>query len=138
MTSAEVRRVFGRTMSYSQSDFIGEIRSDLREYVNERSANGAAREGMFGGHAKPNFNNPHSLRTSIRNQNSSRKVTEAQSNNASSSGEISLGRKVKHEKFGEGTVVSVLPAGNDKKLTIAFDKQGVKVLLLSMANLELL
>ena len=138
MTSAEVRRVFGRTMSYSQSDFIGEIRSDLKEYVNDRSANGSARDGMFGGQSKPNFNNPHSLRTSIRNQNSSRKITETKQNSTSDLGEISLGRKVKHEKFGEGTVVSVLPAGNDKKLTIAFDKQGVKVLLLSMANLELL
>ena len=138
MTSAEVRRVFGRTMSYSQSDFIGEIRSDLKEYVNDRSANGSARDGLFGGQSKPNFNNPHSLRTSIRNQNSSRKITETKQNSTSDLGEISLGRKVKHEKFGEGTVVSVLPAGNDKKLTIAFDKQGVKVLLLSMANLELL
>ncbi len=31
MTSSEVRRVFGRTVSYSQSDFIGEIRNDLKE-----------------------------------------------------------------------------------------------------------
>lgn len=33
MTSAEVRRVFGRTVAYPQSDFISEIKSDLREYV---------------------------------------------------------------------------------------------------------
>ena len=32
MTSAESRRVFGRTVSYSQSDFIDEISADLKEY----------------------------------------------------------------------------------------------------------
>ncbi|MGL4572232.1 MAG: DNA helicase PcrA [Clostridium sp.] len=143
MTSAEVRRVFGRTMSYSQSDFIGEIKSDLKEYINERSTNGASRDGMFGGKPKPNFNNPHSLRNSITsrgNQSGSSSVSNAATNSISSvsSQEVTLGRKVKHEKFGEGTIVSVLPSGNDKKLTIAFDKQGVKVLLLSMANLQLL
>ena len=53
-------------------------------------------------------------------------------------GELSLGRKVNHEKFGVGTIVTITPSGNDKKLTIAFDKQGVKILLLSLAKLELL
>lgn len=146
MTSAEVRRVFGRTVSYSQSDFIGEVRSDLKEYVNERSTNGAAREGMFTTPGKPNFNNPHSLRNSMGSSTQNRAVSPAgishtspsSAKTSASPAEISLGRKVKHDKFGEGTVVSVMPAGNDKKLTIAFDKQGVKVLLLSMANLQLL
>ena len=54
------------------------------------------------------------------------------------SDEITMGRKVKHDKFGVGTIVSITPSGNDKKLTIAFDKQGVKMLMLSMANLEVL
>ncbi|MBP1890732.1 DNA helicase-2/ATP-dependent DNA helicase PcrA [Clostridium moniliforme] len=146
MTSAEVRRVFGRTMSYSQSDFIGEIKSDLKEYVNERSTNGAAREGMFNSPSKSSFNNPHSLRNSMRENNSNRAVSPSgishvSPNNAKvmiDSSEITLGRKVKHPKFGEGTIVSIAPSESDKKLTIAFDKQGVKVLLLSMANLEVL
>ena len=67
-----------------------------------------------------------------------------QANNSGGSGtaiksdEITMGRKVKHDKFGVGTIVSITPSGNDKKLTIAFDKQGVKMLMLSMANLEVL
>ena len=40
MTSSEVRRVFGRTVSYSQSDFIGEIRNDLKEYINQHLKKG--------------------------------------------------------------------------------------------------
>ena len=142
MTSSEVRRVFGRTVSYSQSDFIGEIRNDLKEYINQRSTNGSAKEGMYATPSKSSFNNPHSLKSSMRSNIQNRPLSQDKTSNTSSNSmnleEITLGRKVKHDKFGEGTVVSIMPSGNDKKLTIAFDKQGVKVLLLSMAKLQLL
>lgn len=142
MTSSEVRRVFGRTVSYSQSDFIGEIRNDLKEYINQRSTNGSAKEGMYATPSKSSFNNPHSLKSSMRSNIQNRPLSQDRISNTSSNSvnleEITLGRKVKHDKFGEGTVVSIMPSGNDKKLTIAFDKQGVKVLLLSMAKLQLL
>lgn len=142
MTSSEVRRVFGRTVSYSQSDFIGEIRNDLKEYINQRSTNGSAKEGMYATPSKSSFNNPHSLKSSMRSNIQNRPLSQDKTSNTSSNSvnleEITLGRKVKHNKFGEGTVVSIMPSGNDKKLTIAFDKQGVKVLLLSMAKLQLL
>lgn len=142
MTSSEVRRVFGRTVSYSQSDFIGEIRNDLKEYINQRSTNGSAKEGMYATPSKSSFNNPHSLKSSMRSNIQNRPLSQDKISNTSSNSvnleEITLGRKVKHDKFGEGTVVSIMPSGNDKKLTIAFDKQGVKVLLLSMAKLQLL
>lgn len=142
MTSSEVRRVFGRTVSYSQSDFIGEIRNDLKEYINQRSTNGSAKEGMYATPSKSSFNNPHSLKSSMRSNIQNRPLSQDIISNTSSNSvnleEITLGRKVKHNKFGEGTVVSIMPSGNDKKLTIAFDKQGVKVLLLSMAKLQLL
>ncbi|MGV2643663.1 DUF3553 domain-containing protein, partial [Clostridium perfringens] len=55
-----------------------------------------------------------------------------------SNDKITIGRKVKHSKFGIGTVVSIANTGNDKKLTIAFDNQGIKILMLSLANLELM
>ena len=142
MTSSEVRRVFGRTVSYSQSDFIGEIRNDLKEYINQRSTNGSGKEGMYATPSKSSFNNPHSLKSSMRSNIQNRPLSQDRISNTSSNSvnleEITLGRKVKHDKFGEGTVVSIMPSGNDKKLTIAFDKQGVKVLLLSMAKLQLL
>jgi DNA helicase-2/ATP-dependent DNA helicase PcrA len=43
-----------------------------------------------------------------------------------------------HEKFGKGTIVSVQASGSDKKLTVAFDKQGVKTLMLSLAKLKMM
>lgn len=139
MTSAEVRRVFGKTVAYAQSDFINEIKTDLKEYVNARSTAQASRGATFGTQSSSGFGNPHSLRGGMfRNQTLAQAKEKSEQKPSFTTGEITLGRKVKHEKFGVGTVVSIMPAGNDKKLTIAFDKQGVKVLLLSIANLELI
>ncbi|MGV2685675.1 ATP-dependent DNA helicase PcrA, partial [Clostridium perfringens] len=133
MTSAEVRRQFGRTVAYPQSDFIAEIKVDLKEYVSGNSSSQTARATMFPRDNR--YNNPHSLR------GNSVQMTKPKSQNIESSlsnDEITIGRKVKHSKFGIGTVVSIANTGNDKKLTIAFDNQGIKILMLSLANLELM
>jgi len=133
MTSAEVRRQFGRTVAYPQSDFIAEIKPDLKEYVSATGGAQETRKAMF----KPesSFNNPHSLRGSSMN----RPKPEPQRPTSTVSGdEVTMGRKVKHSKFGVGTVVAIADTGSDKKLTIAFDSQGIKILMLSLANLELL
>ena len=50
--------------------------------------------------------------------------------------EAVMGRKVKHPKFGIGTIVSVSKDGKDIKLTIAFENMGIKNLLLDVAPLE--
>ncbi|MBC5630813.1 DNA helicase PcrA [Clostridium sp. NSJ-6] len=148
MTSAEVRRVFGRTVAYPQSDFISEIKSDLREYV---SASGDVKgEGSTG--SRPGYgagynNNPHSLKGSYvpfqNNRFAPKPATSGVSTVSSSSSpagtsELTLGRKVKHEKFGVGTIVSASDIDGKKKLTIAFNNQGVKMLMVPPANLELL
>ncbi|MGL4109477.1 DNA helicase PcrA [Clostridium sp. LP20] len=146
MTSAEVRKQFGRTVSYSQSDFIGEIKSELKEYINERGLSSSSSSSRVNNNSS--YSNPHSLRGGVYNSRITSRsgITGISGSTPVSSGsgqpltsdEATLGRKVKHDKFGNGTIVSVTPSGNDKKLTIAFDKQGVKILALSLAKLELL
>ncbi|WP_343009654.1 DNA helicase PcrA [Clostridium celatum] len=154
MTSAEVRRVFGRTIAYPQSDFISEIKSDLREYVtmtgDSKDVTSPSGASTVNGRFKPAQSNPHSLRSNygtFENRNfgggasgaSSSKVANSSSiGTTMSPAEATMGRKVKHDKFGEGTIVAVADSNGDKKLTIAFNNQGVKMLLLSKANLELL
>ncbi|WP_195986817.1 DNA helicase PcrA [Clostridium sp. D53t1_180928_C8] len=152
MTSAEVRRVFGRTVAYPQSDFISEIKSDLREYVTMTGENkdvtSSSGAGTVNGRFKPSYSNPHSLRNNYgtfenRNFGGSNNSKIANSNSGGSNviitaNEATVGRKVKHDKFGEGTIVSIADINGDKKLTIAFNQQGVKMLMLSMAKLELL
>lgn len=151
MTSAEVRRVFGRTVAYPQSDFISEIKPELREYVTitgeSKDVTTASGAGTVNGRFKPSYSNPHSLRSNYgtfenRNFGGGNSTTSVSNKTSSTStitaAEATTGRKVKHDKFGEGTIVSVADVNGDKKLTIAFNQQGVKMLMLSMAKLELL
>ena len=52
---------------------------------------------------------------------------------------LKSGDKVLHPSFGEGMVVSCVPSGHDFEVTVAFGEgTGVKRLLLSFANLEVL
>ena len=53
-----------------------------------------------------------------------------------SAGGISRGARVRHPKFGVGTVVGVEPAGGDLKLSIRFAGIGVKKILARYAKLE--
>lgn len=46
------------------------------------------------------------------------------------------GDRVRHAKFGVGTVVAVQPSGSDTMLTVAFPGEGVKKLMAGMAPLE--
>jgi DNA helicase-2/ATP-dependent DNA helicase PcrA len=50
---------------------------------------------------------------------------------------FSAGDRVRHEKFGEGIVVSCEPSGADYQVVVAFQGEaGIKKLLLSFAPLE--
>jgi DNA helicase-2/ATP-dependent DNA helicase PcrA len=48
------------------------------------------------------------------------------------------GDRVRHAAFGEGTVVSSKLTRDDEEVTVAFPERGVKKLLASLANLEIL
>lgn len=46
--------------------------------------------------------------------------------------------RVIHKKFGQGTILSAQPLGNDVKLEIMFDEVGKKVLMAAYANLKIM
>lgn len=151
MSSAETRMVFGRTVAYAQSDFISEIPGGLKEYINNSSA--TKTQGSSKSEYTKNtssYFNPHSLRGAMNNTRptysavqASKKLDEILSEGTDNAKictelEATVGRKIKHSKFGIGTIITKTKVGNDFKLTIAFDSQGVKNLMLSFATLELL
>lgn len=43
--------------------------------------------------------------------------------------EYNVGQRVKHKKFGEGTIISAMPSGGDYILEIAFDEVGTKMIM---------
>lgn len=151
MTSAETRMVFGKTLAYPQSDFIQEIPAELKEYVgggrtmqSGSSLGGTSTNSRVFSNTTGYNSNPHGLRSNTH------AMTKSEANkiigniiNGTNSGKLTkeeakAGKKIKHSKFGVGTIISVSPSGDDCKLTIAFDNQGIKQLMLSKAPLELL
>jgi DNA helicase-2/ATP-dependent DNA helicase PcrA len=48
------------------------------------------------------------------------------------------GQRVRHARFGEGTVIESRVTGNDEEVTVAFPGEGIKRLAASFANLEVL
>jgi DNA helicase-2/ATP-dependent DNA helicase PcrA len=49
---------------------------------------------------------------------------------------VSVGERVRHKTFGEGTVIGQSGSSDDPQVTVNFDTAGVKRLLMSYANLE--
>ena len=143
MTSAETRMIFGKTVAYGQSDFISEIPANIKDYVNingKSSSNSFKNTSQTYGETRKTYN-PHSIRggMSVSKANESlNKTLSGKSSGNAGIDELTMGRKVKHPKFGVGTLITKSKVGDDYKLTIAFDSQGVKHLMFSFAPLELL
>lgn len=145
MSSAEVRRVFGRTVAYAQSDFLNEISVTLKEHINKSGQKLEKPAKKEHGNSYRDYNNPHSLRNNYNHSNynksplkSIEEILEGGESKKLTPKEASIGLKVKHSKFGVGTIIKVIEERDDVKLTIAFDNQGLKTLLLSIAPLEML
>ena len=47
-----------------------------------------------------------------------------------------VGDRVRHQKFGEGTVAKIADGGRDYEVTVEFDGGGVKKMFASFAKLE--
>ncbi len=128
ITSAEIRKVFGRTVAYALSDFVSEISKDLKDNVNITGE--VATDKVF----HKNFD-IRSQKTNSINSYKSSSLNNVPKNNVDSN-KLNVGLKVKHKDFGIGTIVSMSKVSDDIKLTIAFDRRGVKILMLSMAPIE--
>ena len=132
MTSASSRRVFGRFVNYPESDFIREIPMNLKDDISPRPS--------FNRYMNDSSNyinrNQSGVNTNIARQNVQREAAAESNSNKLTQSDATPGKKVRHGKFGIGTIVSAVKSGEDVKLTIAFDRMGVKILMLSVAPLE--
>lgn len=50
--------------------------------------------------------------------------------------DFSVGDRVRHKVFGDGTVLSITPMGNDNLVETAFDKIGTKKIMANFAKLQ--
>lgn len=143
MTSAESRNIFGRNTSYEQSDFISEISDELKECIvpkrkpsyQDMKRRYSSNELLY----KNEAYNPHSIRGGeINSINRILNNSSSDSTKALTAEEAIPGRKVKHTKFGTGTIITTSKDGENTRLSIAFDNMGIKNLILNMAPLELI
>ncbi len=107
LTYAENRRLYGKEVSHRPSRFIGELPKECVEEVRLRA-------------------------TVSRPVNHHRLGTPIVSNDTG----YSLGQRVKHPKFGEGTIINIEGSGEQCRLQIAFNGEGIKWLVAAFARLE--
>ena len=133
LTSAARRRVFGDYQSTEPSRFVDEIPAELIEevpssfapsFLTPPPAYAQFRDARRGG----------SYRGRVREEP---EVYAYEDEDQSLPREMKLGAKVRHPKFGVGTILSVEPLDDDTKLVVRFLSVGQKTLRARFAKLEM-
>lgn len=122
---AKQRMLFGSTNRNLISRFAKEIGSEYCEKID-----GTVRNHDDGKDVIVQSVSKYSLQSEL----ASRKVEQSKKQTAAA--EFSVGERVKHNVFGEGTVVSVKKISNDAMLEIAFDSVGTKKLMANFAKIS--
>jgi DNA helicase-2/ATP-dependent DNA helicase PcrA len=118
LTYAEQRRMHGVDSYGAPSRFIAEIPAELVEEVRPRVQ--VSRPSYVPG----------------RPSSQPRPVARSQSFADDSPGSLRLGQRVRHQKFGDGVVLSVEGQGSNARVQVNFERQGTKWLMMGYANLE--
>ncbi|PIJ50826.1 DNA helicase II [Erwinia sp. OLTSP20] len=107
LTYAETRRLYGKEVYHRPSRFIGELPESCVEEVRLRA----------------------SVSRPVSHQRMGTPLTQNDSG-------FTLGQRVRHAKFGEGTIINLEGSGDHSRLQVAFQGQGIKWLVAAYARLE--
>ncbi|MGM7319008.1 DNA helicase II [Idiomarina sp. ST10R2A5] len=110
LTYAEQRRIYGQELFHKVSRFISEIPPDTLHEVR--------------------------IQTKVEKPSSYSRFNNAASHEAFELTGYSLGQRVRHPKFGEGTVLNYEGTGPQSRVQINFDNVGSKWLVVSYARLD--
>ena len=125
ITHAKQRMLFGFTNRNLVSRFVKEIGKEYVEKIDStvRDENaGGADEVIVQSVPK------YSLKSELANR-------KAEQSKKSVNADFSVGERVKHNVFGDGTVISVKKISNDAMLEVAFDSVGTKKLMANFAKI---
>ena len=129
-----MRMIYGSTMANAPSRFLGEIPKELlADAMHDRRS----LWGRSDGPASPVIR-AHSVegRSGTAWNRGDSSDGGGENHGGDGSAEYSAGDRVRHAKFGEGTVVAVARGGNDWVITVAFPGGGIKHLAQSFAPME--
>ncbi len=122
VSTTDRRMLFGMTTSNPRSRFLGEIQGDCMEQVQSK-------KNVAAGTRKVEMVQSISLQQQLANRrNHHPQKTAAKSVN------YSVGTRVRHKIFGEGTILSVTDMANDSMLEIGFDQVGTKKVMANFAS----
>lgn len=122
VSTTDRRMLFGMTTSNPRSRFLGEIQGDCMEQVQSK-------KNVAAGTRKVEMVQSISLQQQLANRrNHHPQKTVAKSVN------YSVGARVRHKIFGEGTILAVTDMANDSMLEIGFDQVGTKKVMANFAS----
>lgn len=110
LTYAEQRRIYGQEFFHKVSRFVSEIPADTLHEVR--------------------------LQTQVQRPSSYSRFNNAASHEAFEQTGYQLGQRVRHPKFGDGTVLNYEGTGPQSRIQINFDQVGSKWLVVAYARLE--
>lgn len=127
LSNARMRMIYGRTLSYPPSRFLQEVpRNLIHEFKRPQERRVVMRKEEIKPQVKRNGANWFLSTPSFMPKDSSAAVGAA----------FRAGDKVKHKKWGVGTVVSVKDSADGQEVQIAFAGGGIRSLLTKYAVLE--
>lgn len=127
ITNAQKRTIYGNTNYTMPSRFLDEMGDTISKSVKKVKAP-----------IRPQEDNSHERLINVIDYNKSNFSAPSPVVRNKSDLGLNIGTKVKHKKWGIGTVVMLKDRDDgDKELTIAFDKEGLKKLLQSLAPIEI-
>ncbi|PKR76690.1 DNA helicase PcrA [Halalkalibacillus sediminis] len=141
LTLASSRTIFGRSQYNQKSRFLDELPVDLVEREGEVFGGGSSgsSSGSFGGQSD-SFSkalNDLSSKGGATEKPQPKRKAKTMKEKPSTPQEWSVGDKVSHKKWGEGTVVKVEGAADDMELDIAFPSPvGIKRVLAQFAPIN--
>ena len=123
ITTAESRLLYGQTQHNKMSRFIKEIPGEYMDLTDKTLKTGAGMERTYGGRKQSTYLQDRSAAQAAKQAAAAPVET------------FAPGDRVNHRKFGEGTVISAAPLGNDTLLEISFDTSGTKKLAAAFAKI---
>lgn len=131
LTMCESRRLYGKEERYLPSRFLAELPETLLQDLSYRGGINFSHASDHTDYTDNLANNDQSKHfIEQRRQSLIQKQNENQGYN--------LGRKVIHKRFGEGTIINLDGEGDHKRVQIAFVNEGIKWLVIKLANLTLI
>ena len=132
ITTAESRLLYGQTQRNKRSRFIDEIPEEYMENKDNTKRTASAPFGGFGTTSALSERTYGGRKQS--NYLQERAASQAKAP-AAGSQSFSAGDRINHRKFGDGTVLTATPMGNDTLLEISFDEGGTKKLAAAFAKI---